>query len=166
MYDYVLQYGFDDNTRDYIQSIKDYLKENGIEDKERNWLPHITIDLYNCKGEKEFIEKCDNAILGLKSFKVEFRKLNHCNNETLYIEPHNDEQLLKLKLHFDNELDDYMIEKRRTRNYIPHITLCTTPTLDKAIHLSNKKFKPFTAEIKYIWIYNSNMELIKTYDLI
>ena len=36
MYDYVLQYGFDKETQDYIQSIKNILKSNNIEDKERN----------------------------------------------------------------------------------------------------------------------------------
>ena len=51
MYDYVLQYGFDKETQDYIQSIKNTLKSNNIEDKERNWLPHITIDLYDCKNK-------------------------------------------------------------------------------------------------------------------
>lgn len=45
MYDYVLQYGFDKDTEQFIQSIKNYLKENKIKDEERNWLPHITIDL-------------------------------------------------------------------------------------------------------------------------
>ena len=52
MYDYVLQYGFDTESIYYIQCIKDYLKNNRIIDRERNWLPHITIDLYNCKNEK------------------------------------------------------------------------------------------------------------------
>lgn len=33
MYDYVLQYGFDKETQDYIQSIKNTLKSNNIEDK-------------------------------------------------------------------------------------------------------------------------------------
>lgn len=59
MYDYVLQYGFDTESKYYIQSIKDYLKNNRIIDRERNWLPYITIDLYNCKNEKEFIDKLD-----------------------------------------------------------------------------------------------------------
>lgn len=34
MYDYVLQYGFDIESQNYIQSIKEYLKNNGIQDKE------------------------------------------------------------------------------------------------------------------------------------
>lgn len=55
MYGYVLQYGFDTESKYYIQSIKDYLKNNRIIDRERNWLPHITIDLYNCKNEKNLL---------------------------------------------------------------------------------------------------------------
>ena len=41
MYDYVLQYSFDKDTENFVQSIKNYLKENKIKDEERNWLPHI-----------------------------------------------------------------------------------------------------------------------------
>lgn len=89
MYDYVLQYGFDTESKYYIQSIKDYLKNNRIIDRERNWLPHITIDLYNCKNEKEFIDKLDVIVEKISTFNIEFKNLNTCNNETLYIEPYN-----------------------------------------------------------------------------
>ena len=34
MYDYVLQYGFDKETQDYIQSIKNILKLNNVIDRE------------------------------------------------------------------------------------------------------------------------------------
>ena len=47
MYDYVLQYGFDIESEKNIQTIKNYLKDNNIKDKERKWRPHITIDLYD-----------------------------------------------------------------------------------------------------------------------
>ena len=36
MYDYVLQYRFDTESKYYIQSIKNYLKNNRIIDRERN----------------------------------------------------------------------------------------------------------------------------------
>lgn len=89
MYDYVLQYVFDTESKYYIQSIKDYLKNNRIIDRERNWLPHITIDLYNCKNEKKFIDKLDVIVEKISAFNIEFKNLNICNNETLYIEPYN-----------------------------------------------------------------------------
>ena len=76
MYDYVLQYGFDTESKYYIQSIKDYLKNNRIIDRERNWLPHITIDLYNCKNEKEFIDKLDVIVEKISAFNIEFKNLN------------------------------------------------------------------------------------------
>ena len=41
MYDYVLQYGFNKVTENFVKSIKNYLNENKIKDEERNWLPHI-----------------------------------------------------------------------------------------------------------------------------
>ena len=80
MYDYVLQYGFDIESQDYIQSIKKYLKNNGIQDRERNWLPHITIDLYNCKNQHEFINKLDIMIKDIKEFYIDFKNLNTCND--------------------------------------------------------------------------------------
>ena len=135
MYDYVLQYGFDTESKYYIQSIKDYLKNNRIIDRERNWLPHITIDLYNCKNEKEFIDKLDVIVEKISAFNIEFKNLNTCNNETLYIEPYNKEILMELKQYFNTELNNYMLEKRRERKYIPHATLCTSDTLDKSIQL-------------------------------
>ena len=65
MYDYVLQYGFSKEIQNNIQEIRNYLKENNIKDTERAWLPHITIDLYNCKNREKFIEDnklCDKEI--------------------------------------------------------------------------------------------------------
>ena len=165
MYDYVLQYGFDTESKYYIQSIKDYLKNNRIIDRERNWLPHITIDLYNCKNEKEFIDKLDVIVEKISAFNIEFKNLNTCNNETLYIEPYNKEILMELKQYFNTELNNYMLEKRRERKYIPHATLCTSDTLDKSIQLANQKFNPFISTIKYIWVYNRDIQLIKEYNL-
>ena len=120
-------------------------------------MPHITIDLYNCKNEKEFIDKLDVIVEKISAFNIEFKNLNTCNNETLYIESYNKEILM--------ELNNYMLEKRRERKYIPHATLCTSDTLDKSIQLANQKFNPFISMIKYIWVYNRDMQLIKEYNL-
>lgn len=91
--------------------------------------------------------------------------MNTCNNETLYIEPYNKEILMELKQYFNTELNNYMLEKRREKNYIPHATLCTSNTLDKSIQLAKQKFNPFISTIKYIWVYNRDMQLIKEYNL-
>ena len=128
-------------------------------------MPHITIDLYNCKNEKEFIDKLDVIVEKISAFNIEFKNLNTCNNETLYIEQYNKEILMELKQYFNTELNNYMLEKRRERKYIPHATLCTSDTLDKSIQLANQKFNPFISTIKYIWVYNRDMQLIKEYNL-
>lgn len=91
--------------------------------------------------------------------------MNNCNEETLYIEPYNKKELMDLKQLFDKELNNYMIEKRKERKYIPHATLCTSNALDKSIQLANERFNSFVAKIKYIWVYNMDMELIKEYRL-
>lgn len=166
MYDYVLQYSFSKKIQNNIQKIKDYLKQNNIKDKERKWLPHITIDLYNCKNESEFIAQVDSIVEDIQSINVEFKNLNDFDKETLYIEPYNKEKLLEFKKIFDKRLDKYRLEHRRKRRYRPHITLCTNENIDENTYkLANEKFIPFIANVKYIWIYNQDMKLIKEYEL-
>ena len=133
MYDYVLQYGFDKETQDYIQSIKNTLKSKNVIDRERNWLPHITIDLYDCKNKNEFIEKLDKIVQNISSF----------HNETLYIEPYNKDKLMNLKYIFDERLKSYRLERRLKRVYRPHITLCTNNDLSSAYKIANKEFSTF-----------------------
>ncbi len=142
MYDYVLQYGFDKETQDYIQSIKNTLKSNNIEDK-KNWLPHITIDLYDCKSKNIFIEKLDKIVQNISSFNMEFRNLNNFDNETLYIEPYNKDNLMNLKSIFDQELKPYRLETGLKRVYKPHVTLCTNNDLSTAYKIANEEFSTF-----------------------
>lgn len=142
MYDYVLQYGFDKETQDYIQSIKNTLKSNNIEDK-KNWLPHITIDLYDCKNKNIFIEKLDKIVQNISSFNMEFRNLNNFDNETLYIELYNKDNLMNLKSIFDQELKPYRLERRLKRVYKPHVTLCTNNDLSTAYKIANEEFSTF-----------------------
>lgn len=165
MYDYVLQYGFDKETQDYIQSMKNTLKLNNVVDKERNWLPHITIDLYDCKNKDKFIEELDKIVKNISSFNIEFRNLNNFDNETLYIEPYNKDNLISLKSIFDKELKSYRLERRLKRIYKPHITLCTNNDLSIAYKIANKEFSSFNGKVKYIWCYNQNMKLLKEYIL-
>lgn len=166
MYDYVLQYGFDKKTEQEIQNIKDYLKDNKIKDTERKWLPHITIDLYDCENKNEFIKKVDEIVSKVKCFKVDCKKLNDLDQKTLYIDPFNKQRLLELKSIFDNELNNYRKQNRRERIYRPHITLCTNDYINQGLYdLAYNVFKPFSAKVKYIWIYNQNMDLIKEYKL-
>lgn len=165
MYDYVLQYGFDNKTQNYIQSIKDHLKANKIDDKERAWLPHITIDLYDCKNEQEFIDEVDKVVNKIQKFNIEFKNLNNFKGRTLYIEPYNTEILMNLKSLFNTDLDRYRLENRREKVYTPHATLCTNDTLEKSLKLVKEKFYPFSGIVKYIWIYNEDIKLIKEYEL-
>lgn len=166
MYDYVLQYGFDKDTENFVQSIKNYLKENKIKDEERNWLPHITIDLYNCKKQETFINKLDNIISNINRFNVRFKNLNDFDARTLYIEPFDTKELITLKQIFNKELDEYILDDRRNRIYKPHITLCTNDNINQYVYdLAHNIFHSFVGEIKYVWVYNQNMELIKTYEL-
>lgn len=166
MYDYVLQYGCDKDTEQFIQSIKNYLKENNIKDEERNWLPHITIDLYNCKDQETFIKKLDNIISNIKEFKVRFKNLNDFDARTLYIEPFDTKELITLKQLFNQNLDEYRLENTRNRIYKPHITLCTNDHIDQNTYdLAHNIFHSFVGKIKYVWVYNQNMDLIKKYEL-
>lgn len=117
------------------------------------------------KTKMSFLNKLDKIIKDIKQFHIDFRGLNSFNEETLYIEPYNKEILMDLKKYFDKELNNYMQDKRRARKYMPHATLCTSNLLDKSIDLANDKFIPFIATVKYIWVYNKDMVLIKEYKL-
>lgn len=166
MYDYVLQYGFNKETEKKIQYIKDYLKDSKIKDRERNWLPHITIDLYDCENRNEFIGKVDEIVKKIKSFEFECKNLNDFDKETLYIEPFNKQRLLELKVIFDNVLNDYRKQNRIHRVYRPHITLCTNDCINQNLYdLANNVFRKMNVKVEYIWIYNQNMDLIKEYKL-
>ena len=165
MYDYVLQFGFDIENQKYIESIKQYLKENKIKDKEKNWLPHITIDLYNSKNEKEFIKKIDSIVNNIECFNLNFNNLNDFDKATLYLEPFNADILIKIKIMFDNILTDYRLETRKQRIYQPHVTLCTNDNINEALTFAKSKFKAFKGNVKYLWIYNSEVKLIKEYEL-
>lgn len=165
MYDYVLQFGFDDETKNYVQNIKNTLKFHNIVDKERAWLPHITIDLYDCKSQDEFISKLDSIVDSISAFNIEFKNLNDFDGETLYIEPFNKEHLMQLKSLFDENLRQYRLERRLNRVYRPHVTLCTNDDLSFAYKISKEKFSPFNGTVKYLWVYKQNMQLLKTYIL-
>lgn len=128
-------------------------------------MPHITIDLYDCKNKNEFIEKLNKIVQNITSFNIEFRKLNIFNNETLYIEPYNKDNLMNLKCLFDEQLKSYRLEKTVKRVYRPHVTLCTNNDLSIAYKIAKEEFLSFKGRVKYIWCYNQNMELLKEYIL-
>ena len=165
MYDYVLQFGFNKETQEYIQNIKNILKANNVLDKERNWLPHITIDLYDCKNKKEFINKLDEIVNNIKSFNIEFKNINNFDTGTLYIEPYNKNNLMKLKEIFDEGLKPYRLERRLKKIYRPHVTLCRNDNLSLAYEIVNNQFSEFNGTVKYLWVYNQKMDLIKSYTL-
>ena len=165
MYDYVLQLGFDKQTEDFIQNIKNTLKEKNVIDKEKNWRPHITIDLYNCDNEKLFIKHVDRVINNIKMLNIEFNNLNNFDDKTLYIEPFNKNDLKKIKALFDISLSKFRLENRKNRIYKPHVTLCTNDDLSSAIKISEDMFKPFVGKVAYLWIYNPQVNLIKEYSL-
>lgn len=91
--------------------------------------------------------------------------MNNFDNETLYIEPYDKDNLMNFKSIFDEELKLYRLESRLKRDYRPHITLCTNNDISNAYKIADEKFSPFNGIIKYIWCYNQEMELIKEYIL-
>ena len=73
---------------------------------------------------------------------------------------------MELKSDFDKVLNDYRKQNRKERIYKPHITLCTNENINQSLYdLTHNVFEPFVTKVKYIWIYNQKMELIKEYKL-
>lgn len=99
--------------------------------------------MYDCKNKNIFIEKLDKIVQNISSFNMEFRNLNNFDNETLYIEPYNKDNLMNLKSIFDQELKPYRLERRLKRVYKPHVTLCTNNDLSTAYKIANEEFSTF-----------------------
>ena len=75
-------------------------------------------------------------------------------------------ELVRLKNIFNKELDEYRLKNRKNVIYKPHITLCTNDNINQNTYdLAHDIFHSFVGEVKYIWVYNQNMELIKEYEL-
>ena len=165
MYDYVIQLSINKKFQRKVNKLKNILKNNKIEDTERNWLPHITIDIYNCGDEIEFIKRVDLIVKSIKSFYINCNKLNDFDKKTLYIDQLNKKELLTIKEKFDKALEKYRLQNRKSRVYKPHITLCTNENIEAAKAIAENNFKNFVAEVKYLWVYNRNMRLIKEYKL-
>ena len=89
------------------------------------------------------MEKLDKIVQNISSFNMEFRNLNNFDNETLYIDPYNKDNLMNLKSIFDQELKPYRLERRLKRVYKPHVTLCTNNDLSTAYKIANEEFSTF-----------------------
>lgn len=165
MYDYVLQLLYDDETTNEITELKNILVKNNIENNERPWLPHITIDLYYNVNSVEFISILDNFIKIKKQFNFEFDKLGKIDKGVLFLVPNNIEELVKIKEELNIKLDKYRINDRRNKDYIPHSTLTINKDVTYAEKLLSQNFAPIKCTVKYLCIYNSDMELIKKYEL-
>lgn len=166
MYDYVIQYGLNLEATQLIQEIKRELKQKRIPDKEKKWLPHITIDLYKSNNKNEFIHQVEQITQHIKSFTIELNELADFDQETLYLNPTPKEQLLINKKQFDQALYKYQLPHRRKRIYKPHITLCTNDKIEKNTYdIAKTKFRPFTAKVKYVWIYTPEIVLVKQIEL-
>jgi len=165
MYDYVLQFGFDNESQFKVQEIRNHIRQNGFVDRQRGWLPHITIDMYKCKNQNQFIEIVDEIVKGLKRFEIKMDRLDDFFNEYLHIKPEPIKTLAKIKQQFDKQLNDYMLASRRTKEYTPHISLSQNDELEKSQEVAMEKFVPWNATVCKIWVYNKNMQLVKEYKL-
>ena len=52
---YILQFGLDKNSQDFIQNVRNEIRIAGFVDRQRGWLPHITIDKYDGSNFEELI---------------------------------------------------------------------------------------------------------------
>lgn len=165
MYDYVLQFGFDGESQFKVQEIRNHIRQSGFIDRQRGWLPHITIDMYNCKDKEEFIEKIDKIVENLQQFEIKMEKIDNFFNEYLHIAPSPAEKLQKIKQQFDVALGNYMLSSRKEKEYKPHITLSQNDELEQSQKVAMEKFLPWRATVCKVWMYNEKMQLIKQWTL-
>lgn len=163
---YILQFGLDKNSQDFIQNVRNEIRIAGFVDRQRGWLPHITIDKYDGSNFEELIEKINQVIANVSAFKINLETLNNFDKETLFVEPEPKDKVLEIKSELDIALDKFRFESRRMRGYNPHITLCTNNNLEECEKIAYQHFSKREATIERVWLYTEkNMELVKEWVL-
>lgn len=138
MEELILQFAFDREAMITIQDIRNHIRVNEFVDRQRGWLPHITINKYNVESQdkEKFIKLTDEIISNYSLFNLHLEALDNFingeNDGTLYIKPTETENLCTLKQQFDVKLEEFTIESRKKRYYTPHITLCTNNMLKES----------------------------------
>ena len=165
-YNYVVCFMFDEPSSSKIQKMKNFLKENNIETKEKPWPPHITLDLYENIDKTTLIDKTSEITNNLSSFKVNLNEINQFGDSVLYLQPEDTTILKKIKKQFDKTLEDYRIAEIIERElYTPHVTLLINQNVANAKNILNNIFEPFEVNVTNIAIYNKNLELIHNFTL-
>ena len=163
---YILQFGLDKNSQDYIQNVRNEIRIAGFVDRQRGWLPHITIDKYDDSNLEELIERTNQVLADVTAFKINLETLNNFDKETLFIEPNPKDIILEIKNNLDISLDKFRFESRKLRGYNPHITLCTNNNLEECEKIAYQHFSKREAAIERVWLYTEkNMELVKEWVL-
>ena len=165
MYDYVLQFGLDDESTKKVQVIRNHIRLCGFIDKQRGWPPHITIEKYNCNNRNEFVERVEKVVSKLSKFDIDLNSFGKFSNGTLFITPTPADNFVKAKELFDEELGSMKVPSKYD-NYNPHVTLCTNDHFEQSKVAAFQKFKPFTATVTKVWIYTENMVLVKEFELL
>ena len=158
-YDYVLQFGLDRLSQAYVQNIRNRIRQNDLVDRQRGWLPHITIDKYKCKEEDKIVEIIDSVVEGIYEIPFAVEEFGNFDGETLYLKPSNIEEFQIVKETFDKALKNYKVKGRDTYN--PHITLCTNDKLEESIDVVMSIFSSFSGYACKLWLYDEKMCLIK-----
>lgn len=135
----------------------------GIPDKQRGWLPHVTLNLYQFEDLDKFIKSIDKFIGEISTFGVMCSSLGNFRKETLFIDPDNKECFESIKNLFDKKLAKYVIKD--DRKYAPHITICTNNMFDKSVELTKKKFKKMKVKVCKIWLFDEKVNFIKEWKL-
>jgi len=165
-YDYVVCFMFDEVSSAKIQNIKNFLKDNNIETKEKPWPPHITLDLYENINKITLIEKTSEIVNNLNAFKLKLNEINQFGSSVLYLQPEDTTIFTKIKKQFDKTFSQYRIAEIIEREvYTPHVTLLINQDVESAKSFLTSAFEPFEVNISNIAIYSKNMELIHNFTL-
>ena len=116
---------FDDESQNKINSIKEKLKELNIPIKDG--INHITIATYTTDRIELLKTKVKDYSNNIKLFNIVLNEIDFFNeNNTIYISPIKDENLINLYkdfLNYMSEFNDYITEYYNYDNWIPHCTI-------------------------------------------
>ena len=163
---YILQFGLDKDSQNFVQNIRNEIKLAGFVDRQRGWLSHITIDKYNDSNFNLLINSIESVLKNFSAFDIDLKQLGNFDNETLFIDPLPKNIILDIKTQLDLALDEFRFESRKLRPYNPHITLCTNDNFDECQKIATKHLSPRKAVVDRIWLYTEkDMKLIKEWTL-
>lgn len=134
---------FDEKTQKKLQNLQNKVLKLGYLGTQTMGIPfHISLGSFPVADEKILQSKIKEVCASNFEFEIDLDEVNHFNNKVLFIQPKENETLIKLHNFFDNNYADGF-------SWHAHATIFCGDEKEviKAKDVLNKNFKPIKAKI-------------------